>query len=381
MVLAANSHRAYNLRGVEVSLADLRARLEGRRGELSALRIAVLAGGGSSEREVSLRSGRAVLAALLASGHQAELLELSQDNLTLEPGDEPAEFAPVGSETSGGLAVAVHGAPLAASNPSALHAIRQCDMVLTMLHGSHGENGAWQGLLELAQVPYVSAGVKGSALAMDKIVSKRLFQALGIPTPRWWIASSKGKPVIPQDVRELVAKPPLEGSSVGIEMFANDSDGWSRLNKLGEKYNPLLIEERIYGRELTVGVIGPSSDPVTMPIVEIVAGNEFYDYEAKYGGKSKYVCPAEIDAAVADRISDHALTIYREFELGPFARADCLLDEQQQYWFLEANTLPGFTELSLLPMAAKAAGVEMGELLELLMLCALERHEAQRGRA
>jgi D-alanine-D-alanine ligase len=360
-----------------VSLTELRARLEGRRGELSALRVAVLAGGGSSEREVSLRSGRAVLNALLASGHQAELLELSPDNLTLEPGAEPAEFAPLVAETSGGFAPAVHGAPLASGNSSALQVIRQCDIVLTMLHGSHGENGAWQGLLELARVPYVSAGVKGSALAMDKIVSKRLFEQLSIPTPRWWVAHKDAEvPEIPPDVLELVAKPPLEGSSVGIEMVPNDSVGWSRIRKLNERYDRLLIEERIKGRELTVGLIGASSDPVALPIVEIVAGNEYYDYEAKYGGKSSYICPADLAPTAARSISAYATTVYREFDLGPFARVDCLLDEQEQPWFLEANTLPGFTELSLLPMAAKAAGIEMGELLDLLMLCALERNEA-----
>jgi D-alanine-D-alanine ligase len=363
-----------------VSLAELRSRLEGRRGELSALRIVVLAGGGSSEREVSLRSGRAVAVALGGIGYNAELLQLAQDDLSIEARETTALPATV--VTGGDSAVTALRTNLDPVTTSALSAIRQADVVFPMLHGSQGENGAWQGLLELAQIPYVSAGVKGSALAMDKIVTKRLFEQLGIPTPRWWVMRNCSLSAdVTSDVHELVAKPPLEGSSVGIRMVANEAAGWLQARELNEQYDPLLLEERIYGRELTVGLIGPSAAAVALPIVEIKAGNDFYDYDAKYAGVSNYICPAELDRAIADQICAYALRVYAELDLGPFARIDCLLDKSDQAWFLEANTIPGFTEHSLLPMAARAAGIEMGELLELLMLCAIERHEAKRGAA
>jgi D-alanine-D-alanine ligase len=352
---------------------ELRARLEGRRRELGNLRIAVLAGGGSNEREVSLRSGRAVLGALQVAGYNAQLLELGADNLSL-----------LGSDETRQLPATTDGASLLVSTTSdltPLSAIRAADVVLTMLHGSHGENGAWQGLLELAGVPFVSAEVKGSALAMDKVISKRLFEQLGLPTPRWWLYfAGEPRPAVPAAVTELVAKPPTEGSSVGIVMANNDEQGWAAIDALTQRFDQLLIEERIRGRELTVGIIGPSRAGVVLPPVEILAGNEFYDFEAKYGGVSNYVCPAVVDAGIAARISRDALRIYQEFELGPYARIDCLLRDDDSYFFLEANTLPGFTEHSLLPMAAQAAGVGMIELLELLMLCALERHE-QKERA
>ncbi|MDQ3024316.1 MAG: hypothetical protein M3R04_08055, partial [bacterium] len=169
---------AYNLAGVELSLAELRARLEGRRRDLSRLRIIVLAGGGSSEREVSLRSGRAVLGALKALGYQAELLELGSDDLSISPRESGAQLSGGQSQQDSTLAQS--------ADASTLPAIRRADVVFTMMHGSRGENGAWQGLLELADVAFVSAEVKGSALAMDKVISKRLFESLGVQTPRWW---------------------------------------------------------------------------------------------------------------------------------------------------------------------------------------------------
>jgi D-alanine-D-alanine ligase len=374
------AHAAYNLGGVEVTLAELRSRLKGRRGELRALRIVVLAGGGSSEREVSLRSGRAVASALGSLGYRTDLLQLAPDNLSIETREAVA--LPLGATNDGPSAVATRTE--VESNPSALSAIRQADVVFTMLHGSAGENGAWQGLLDLAQVPYVSAGVKGSALAMDKIVTKRLFESLGIPTPRWWVhdgGPGQTSLEIPRGIKDLVAKPPSEGSSVGVTMFPNDLTGWDEVDRLCSTYGRLLIEERIWGREMTIGVIGPSDRGTALPIVEIVASGDYYDYEAKYGGQSNYDCPASLPAFVAELIASAATEIYEEFDLAPFARIDFMLDQDNKYYFLEANTLPGFTEHSLLPMAARAAGIEMGELLELLMLCAIERHEAKRGTA
>jgi D-alanine-D-alanine ligase len=365
-----------------VLLQQWRERLGKRRGELAARQLVVLSGGGSAEREVSLLSGRAVRQAIAGLGYQAALATLGADNVSVEElrgSVLPALGAATGLPA--GEAVAATSA-LSTGQPNLIAALRSAPcIVLSTMHGAQGENGAWQGLLELLNVPFVSAGVKGSALGMDKVISKRLFEQLAIPTPRWWIErrteSCRGD--IPADVKQLVAKPIAEGSSVGVLMVANDDAGWKQIVELNQRFEPLLIEQRIDGRELTAALIGPSAEALALPLVEIKPGQDFYSYEAKTGGQSNYECPADVNPATTAVIQRHALTIYREFELGPFARIDVLLDSAGRPWFLEANTLPGFTQLSLLPMAARAAGIEMGELLELLLLFALERWEAQQG--
>ncbi|MCC7477593.1 ATP-grasp domain-containing protein [bacterium] len=355
-------------------LESWRERLAGRRAELAARMPLVLCGGGSQEREVSLRSGHAVHAALERAAYPAALVTLAGDNISIEAlklalpaGDAPAQ---------GSLALA--------QGASILSALRSVpSLVLSTMHGQLGENGAWQGLLELLDLPYVSAGVKGSALGMDKIISKRLFEQLGIPTPQWWIQrrSDSCRGLIDAGVAALVAKPVAEGSSVGVLMAQNDDAGWREIEALNQRFDPLLIEERIQGRELTASLIGPSHEALALPLVEILPGDHFYSYEAKYSGVSRYDCPANVEAGLTGRIQELARQVYGEFELGPYARIDVLLDDSGQPYFLEANTLPGFTEHSLLPMAARAAGIEMGELLELLMLFALERWESSKAEA
>ena len=341
--------------------------------QIKGLPIAVLAGGGSAEREVSLVSGHAVFDALQLSGHHAVLVAVALSGLELD------------ISTSAGLEkLQGKGSPELSSSTGfvpIVPAIRSAGVVFTTLHGTRGEDGVWQGLLELVGVPYVSAGVKGSALAMDKLVSKRLFEQLGIPTPRYWlIRGQQGcREEVPGDVRWLVAKPVSQGSSVGIALVENDDAGWAQIMELAERFDPLLVEERIYGRELTAAVIGPPDMPVALPLVEIEPQREFYDYTAKYTkGASNYICPTRLDENIARLVQQHATTIFREFELSPYARIDCLLDEEGVPWFIEANTLPGFTKLSLLPMAAKAVGLEFAELVELLMAIAWERHTQRR---
>ncbi len=358
-----------------------RERLRMRRGDLAARSLLVLCGGGSHEREVSLRSGKAVFGALAAQSYATSLVGLGADNISIEQ----LEHSPAALNAGETGKAADDGGKGLTLNPgqSIMSELRgRQAMVLSTMHGNLGENGAWQGLLELLDVPFVSAGVKGSALAMDKIITKRLFEQLGVPTPRWWIErrGASCREQIESSVGRLVAKPVAEGSSVGVLMADNTDAGWQQIDELNARFNPLLIEERIDGRELTASLIGPSDDALALPLVEIKPGADFYSYEAKYGGVSNYVCPAELDQQAVKLIHDYARTVYREFDLGPYARVDVLLDEQGRPYFLEANTLPGFTELSLLPMAARAAGIEMGELLELLMLFALERWDRGSGR-
>lgn len=364
-----------------MSLELLRKRLDLRREELRQMRIAVLAGGSSSEREVSLVSGSEVTHALVAAGFLAEMIEVSQDDVSFR------RVLAETPETATSLPPEQADAAPSALTPASEHAVaqylRQVQMVLTTLHGTRGEDGAWQGLLELLRVPFVSANVRGSTLGMDKLTSKRLFCQLGIPTPLYWVFRP-GHPCrhdVPRDVKELVAKPRAEGSSVGIVMVCNDDRGWKSIEEQVRQFGTMVIEKRILGREVTAGVIGHEDEPIALPLVEIKPKErKFYDYHAKYSkGETEYVCPASFEEAVTRRVHEYALTIYRELSLEPYARIDCILDSQDAPWFLEANTLPGFTPLSLLPQAAAAAGIGFAELLELLMLIALERWERQWG--
>ena len=363
-----------------MKLDSLRGRLAARRDEIRSLAIGVLAGGSSNERAISLISGRAVVKALQDAGYNAQLLSVAKDNLTLEL-ETPSRAAKDQRLSTGGGKLATAGAEQGST--AIVTALRRMQVVVTTMHGTLGEDGVWQGLLELLGVPYVSAGVKGSALAMDKLTSKRLFAQLDIPTPEYWVyePGASCRADVPASITELVAKPVAEGSSVGIAMVSNDDTGWTKIEGLAVEHGRMLVEKRIYGRELTAGVIGHSSEPVALPLVEIKPKErEFYDYTAKYTqGETGYECPADLAAILTERIQGHAETIFREFELGPYARVDCLLDDEGTPWFLEANTLPGFTPLSLLPQAAKAAGISFTELVELVMLIALERTEGQGG--
>ena len=361
-----------------MTLEGLRSRLHSRQADMRALRIAVLAGGSSRERDVSLVSGDAVASALIDAGYQAELLSVNPDDFTFErtlsDGRQPAKL-PAEDQQAQALRLADSGGGIA-------QYLRGGQLVFTTMHGTRGEDGVWQGVLELLDVPYVSAGVKGSALGMDKLVSKRLFEQLGIPTPRYWVwrAERPCQGDVPAEVIELVAKPVAQGSSVGIAMIANDADGWRKVEQLSREFGTMIIEQRIQGRELTAAIIGHSAEPRALPLVEIrPVSHEFYDYGAKYTeDETDYVCPAPVAEAAVTLVKQHAATIYRELDLGPYARIDCILDAAGVPWFLEANTLPGFTPLSLLPQAAAAVGVGFGELLELLILLALERWEAGR---
>lgn len=355
-----------------MSLKDLKSRLKERRDDLRARKVAILCGGSSSEREVSLASGSNVAAALSNSGYNAELLSINNDGFSLARAAHELTASPTPSGKMSKLD--------AAETALTVSRLRSCDVIFSTMHGRRGEDGTWQGLLELLDVPYVSAGVKGSVLAFDKLVSKRLFEMMDIATPEYWLHSvaKSARKAIPKKLKKLVAKPIDEGSSVGIMIFTNDDEGWSSADELRKKYDPLIIEKHVDGRELTATVIGLKDDAAALPITEIKPNHEFYNYEAKYTkGGSEYICPADLPGDTAAALQRDALRIYSEFGLEPYARIDFLLDEKGRHWCLEANTLPGFTRFSLVPMAAKAAGLEFEELCELLIMLSIERWEAK----
>ncbi|MCB1185666.1 D-alanine--D-alanine ligase [bacterium] len=340
------------------------------------MNVLVLAGGSSSEREISLKSGNAVAAALANKGYRTAFAVISEQGIALDYYKALSDGNSISDQT-----------PTHVQADNSLNTLGGHDVVFTMMHGNLGENGTWQGLLRLVGLPFISADVKGSAVAMDKVLTKRIARTLDIPTPMWWTGSSRNvaalgeiRQRVPADIRKLVAKPVDQGSSVGVAIFENDDAGWAEAARICTGIDNLMVEQFVSGRELTCGWIGLREDPVGLPVVEIRPREGFYDYRAKYTkGASEYLCPAPIDEVIAETVRTAAGSIYRELELEPFARIDFILDEAGQHWFLEANTLPGFTELSLLPMAAAAVGVDYAELLEILMLCAVERHEREGG--
>lgn len=287
-------------------------------------RIAVLMGGKSAEREVSLKTGSAVAAALKANGH--EIVEIDA------AGDLAAELAEAAPE-----------------------------IAFIALHGRWGEDGTVQGMLEMMGIPYTGSGVAASALAMDKILSKILFIAKGIPTPGYALlgpgqgASDIGlKP-------PFVIKPPREGSTIGITIVKNSEEAQAAVAEARKFADVLLVEEFVEGRELTVGVL----DGRPLPIVEIAPESGFYDYHSKYtAGRTNYYCPADLDPETAARVGEAGRNAYLALGCAGAARVDVILDGAKNPWVIEVNTIPGMTPTSLLPKAAKAAGMDFSRLVE-----------------
>ena len=292
---------------------------------LDGKKIAVLMGGPGSEREVSLASGKAVLKALLGLGLDAVAVDVTTTQIDLPPGT---------------------------------------DLAFNVIHGTFGEDGQLQDALEKLGVPYTGAGSASSKLAIHKSRAKEKFLAAGVPTARSETVSlSRGQvPTLTIQV-PLVIKPPLEGSSVGIQIVKVQDDVAGALLKAAEKYSEVLIEEFIEGKELTVGIL----NDLTLPIVHISPPDGVYDMASKYpwlsGAKgSEYVCPADLDLETTMAVQAAALAAHRSLGVEVYSRVDVLLDSQNRPFVLEANTIPGMTETSLLPKAAAAIGISFPEL-------------------
>jgi len=288
-------------------------------------KVAVLMGGNSAEREISLLSGQAVLASLLRSGIDAEPVDPAESDV----------FTVLGKQ--------------------------QFDRAIIMLHGRTGEDGKMQGALELMGLPYSGSGVLASALAMDKVRTKRVWQNLGLSTPAF-VLLDEGTDW--QEVMEAMGpvfvKPVKEGSSIGISR-ANDSEELKEAFFLAAKYDDVVIaEEFIDGPEYTVAILGDN----TLPSVGMKAEREFYDYEAKYfADDTQYSCPSDLDQQAEKEIALLARQAYDALGCSGWGRVDIMRDTSGVFWLLEVNTVPGMTNHSLVPMAANALGIEFDELV------------------
>ena len=287
-------------------------------------RVAVLMGGASSEREVSLTSGKAVLDALRSRGVDAT------------PVDGVAALVPA--------LVAKH-----------------FDRVFNILHGGEGENGVLQGLLESFGVPYTGSGVLGSALTLDKIRTKQVWLSLGLPTPRY-LRLNRGDDVHAA-ARQLgfpvIIKPACEGSSVGISRVFGDGDLKQAFELAARYEGELLMEQLIQGGEFTVGILGEQA----LPSIRIVPAGEYYDYHAKYVAEdTQYLCPG-LQGAAETEMRDLALAAFRAAACSGWGRVDVMRDDQGRNYLLEVNTAPGMTSHSLVPKAAAAIGIDFAELV------------------
>ncbi len=331
------------------------------------MKVAVLMGGRSSEREISLRTGRGVAQSLRQLGHEVTAVDAGTGQL-LEAGHEEEAAAQT----------ALEHAP--ASSLVTATAMRAADVVFVALHGGEGENGTLQALLELAGKPYTGSGILASAMAMNKAVSKRLFEHEGIPTPEWQLAHA-GTPAEAVEAGRLggfplVVKPNAEGSTVGLTIV-KDATGLPAAIAQAARHGPdVLIERYIPGRELTVAVLGDEA----LPIVEIRPKSGFYDYESKYtAGKSEYEVPARLPDEVAARVQGLALMASRVLGCAGVSRVDFRLDPQNEPYCLEVNTIPGMTPTSLVPMAARARGMSYEQLVDRLLQLATAEHRRRAG--
>lgn len=333
------------------------------------LTIAVLLGGTSEERRVSLASGRAIVEALRSRGHEVVPVDPAFGAI---PADEEPRFlggdvgvAPPTLEELRRMGRIAVGPALAE-----LPAVRESDVVFLALHGGTGENGHVQAMLDVAGIRYTGSGMLGSALAFDKRVSKELLARAGVPTPAWTepgVALEEG----PAELGlPLVVKPAGGGSTVGLTVVRDAAD-LSAAVDLAADYDPdVLLETFVPGRELTVTVL----DGEALPVVEIIPGNEIYDYESKYTpGKSEYVVPAELEAGAAEELKRLAERAYRVLRQESVSRVDFRRRPDGTFWCLEANSLPGMTATSLVPKAAAAAGISFPELCERIAVSARRR--------
>jgi D-alanine-D-alanine ligase len=295
---------------------------------LASKKIAVLMGGPGSERDVSLASGKAVLKALSGLGLDATGVDVTSTEVSLPEGT---------------------------------------DLAFNVIHGTFGEDGQLQAQLEKLGIPYTGAGVESSHQAFDKNLAKAAFVSAGVPTPKSEIIDISNGVRLPSFPVPFVVKAPCQGSSVGVHIVKEAGAAMAAMDDAARYGNEILVEEFVSGYELTVPVI----NDVAYPVVHIIPPEGEYDFSSKYpwlsGGKgSQYICPADLDEETTKAVQAAALAAHRSLGIEIYSRVDVLLDSQNRPYVLEANTIPGMTETSLLPKSAAAAGISFPELCKMI---------------
>ncbi|MDO8666850.1 MAG: D-alanine--D-alanine ligase [Gemmatimonadales bacterium] len=331
------------------------------------MRITVLTGGTSSERDVALASGLQIAAALRTRGHEVSMVDLAtgfvspEHEAALLPGGvgrEPPPLARLKELERGMLSAGLGEVP----------AVREADVIFLALHGGQGEDGTVQAVLDVIGVPYTGSGHLASGLAMDKDLSKRVLRDSGVKVADWLMAPVTAGSVQRAIGFPCVVKPSREGSSVGLALVRRPEDLAPAIELASLYDREVMIECFIPGRELTAGIVGDHP----LPVGEIVPKHELFDYECKYtSGMAEEIFPAPIDAALAAETQEAALRAHRALKLGGYSRIDFRLGANGDIFCLEANTLPGMTANSLIPKAARAAGMSFPDLCEAICRLAL----------
>lgn len=348
------------------------------------MKIVVLAGGLSVERDVSINSGMQVCKALRDRGHQAVFLDIflgyGKEGDDLEGiFDGNAHLSQLSDKIQ---AVAPDLEAVKAMRgddgkclfgPNVIEICRMADIVYMGLHGAEGENGKVQAAFDVLGIKYTGSGYLGSAVAMDKGITKKILLSAGIPTPAGFTIKADTDSSIGGSVGfPCVVKPCCGGSSVGVSI-PEDTEEYKKALELAFRYeDEVVVEEFIRGREFSVGIIAGKA----LPVIEIIPKTQFYDYETKYqAGMAEEVCPAELSEELTKTMQEWAIRVYRELKLEVYGRIDFLLDSEGKMYCLEANTLPGMTPTSLIPQEAEAVGMGYGELCETIIQEALKRYE------
>lgn len=327
------------------------------------MKIVLLAGGSSPEREISLRSGKAIYKALIELGHNVKLVDPALGKN--QPKNEEEFFNPELNKENISTQKYLDAFQLEAFNDT--------DLVFIALHGKWGEDGTVQSILDLMNLKYTGSGVLASSIGIDKNISKVIVKHFGVITPQWKLVSKKDKQNLLNIVEEVglpcIFKPNDQGSTIGFSLINNLSEVKAAFEEALKYSDYVLIEKYIKGRELTVSILGDEA----LPIVEVKPKHQLYDYECKYTkGMTQYICPAELNLEVTKKIQEYALIAFRACKCEIFGRVDFILDEDNIPYFLEINTIPGMTDLSLVPMAAKAVGISFNELVSKIIELSLK---------
>lgn len=304
------------------------------------MKIAVLLGGISKEREISIRSGKRIAQALRKMGHNVDEIDVKEDFI---------------------YSVSI---------------LKEYDAIFNILHGTFGEDGRMQSILDIVGVPYTGSGVETSVLAFDKYLCNLFVERLStdiLSVPKFFLIQ---KDKIKEDTIPFVekmiglpcvVKPRNEGSSIGTHICFTVDELKKALKEELDNYGEVIVQEYIKGKEITISIIDIKGMSTVLPILELRPKKLFYDYEAKYtDGMTEFILPAELDETLAEKISDIALNIYKSIGCKHFARVDGIVKDGK-FYFLEVNTLPGMTELSDLPMSAKAYGISFEELVDIII--------------
>ncbi|MEQ2783070.1 D-alanine--D-alanine ligase [Blautia hansenii] len=343
------------------------------------MNIIVLAGGNSTEREVSIASGQGVCKALRERNHKAVLLDpyfgASQKEENLFPAEYDVDKAADTMREMSSKLEETMKTRKGFFGPNVLEICKEADIVFLALHGANGEDGKVQSVLDLMGIKYTGSGPLSSGMAMDKGITKMVFEAKGVPTPKG-ITLEKGKcssqfadygmgfPVI--------VKPCCGGSSVGVCIANNQTEYQAALLEAFSYENEVVVEQFITGREFSVAVV----DGKAYPVIEIAPLQGFYDYKNKYqAGSCVETCPADLSSALTKEMQKYAEMGYKALNLQAYARLDFLMDDEGNMYCLEANTLPGMTPTSLIPQEAKAIGMDYPQLCEKLIEVSLKKYQ------